>query len=160
MALILRCRTQFSHKRNSTYNPSKHCSGTGDGRSRAEIKGQGPNGAAALNRPGRRAVPIGAIATIRWAGGHGTCIFEGSLAMLPSAKDLEGKRVPNVMFKTRVNDQWKDVSTTTFSKVSRSSFFRGPAPTRRPVPSTSQRLILQRTNVGGCLCVVCCPVSY
>jgi glutaredoxin-like protein len=31
--------------------------------------------------------------------------------MLPSAKDLEGKRVPNVTFKTRVNDQWKDVST-------------------------------------------------
>ena len=31
--------------------------------------------------------------------------------MLPSAKDLEGKRVPNVTFKTRVNDQWEDVST-------------------------------------------------
>ena len=31
--------------------------------------------------------------------------------MVPSAKDLEGKRVPNVTFKTRVNDQWKDVST-------------------------------------------------
>ena len=31
--------------------------------------------------------------------------------MLPSAKDLEGKRVPNVTFKSRVNDQWKDVST-------------------------------------------------
>ena len=31
--------------------------------------------------------------------------------MLPSAKDLEGKRVPNVTFKVRVNDEWKDVST-------------------------------------------------
>src|SRR4051812_38046076 len=31
--------------------------------------------------------------------------------MLPSAKDLEGKRVPNVTFKTRENDQWKEVST-------------------------------------------------
>jgi len=31
--------------------------------------------------------------------------------MLPSAKDLEGKRVPNVTFKTRVNDQWKEVAT-------------------------------------------------
>jgi hypothetical protein len=44
-------------------------------------------------------VPIGAIATIRWAGGHGICIFEGNPAMLSSAKDLEGKRVPNVTFK-------------------------------------------------------------
>jgi len=31
--------------------------------------------------------------------------------MLPSAKSLEGKRVPNVSFKTRVNNQWKDVTT-------------------------------------------------
>jgi len=31
--------------------------------------------------------------------------------MLPSATSLEGKRVPNVTFKTRVNDQWKDVTT-------------------------------------------------
>ncbi len=31
--------------------------------------------------------------------------------MLPSAKDLEGKHVPNVTFKTRVNEQWKDVTT-------------------------------------------------
>jgi glutaredoxin-like protein len=31
--------------------------------------------------------------------------------MLPNAKDLEGKRVPKVTFKTRVNDQWKEVST-------------------------------------------------
>src|SRR5436190_1095724 len=31
--------------------------------------------------------------------------------MLPSAKDLEGKHIPNVTFKTRVNEQWKDVTT-------------------------------------------------
>jgi glutaredoxin-like protein len=31
--------------------------------------------------------------------------------MLPSAKQLEGKPVPKVTFKTRVNDQWKDVTT-------------------------------------------------
>jgi glutathione-dependent peroxiredoxin len=30
--------------------------------------------------------------------------------MLPNAKDLEGKPVPKVTFKTRVNDQWKDVT--------------------------------------------------
>src|SRR5476649_1848068 len=33
------------------------------------------------------------------------------MTMLPSAKSLEGKRVPNVTFKTRANDQWKDVTT-------------------------------------------------
>ena len=31
--------------------------------------------------------------------------------MLPSAKSLEGKRVPNVTFKTRSDNQWKDVTT-------------------------------------------------
>ena len=31
--------------------------------------------------------------------------------MLPNAKSLEGKRVPDVTFKTRVNEQWKDVTT-------------------------------------------------
>ena len=31
--------------------------------------------------------------------------------MLPSAKDLEGKRVPKVTFKTRMNEKWKDVSS-------------------------------------------------
>jgi glutaredoxin-like protein len=31
--------------------------------------------------------------------------------MLPSAKDLEGKAVPKVTFKTRSDDQWKEVST-------------------------------------------------
>ena len=31
--------------------------------------------------------------------------------MLPSASSLEGKRVPNVIFKTRANHQWKDVAT-------------------------------------------------
>jgi glutathione-dependent peroxiredoxin len=31
--------------------------------------------------------------------------------MLPTAKSLEGKRVPNVTFKTRTNHQWKDVTT-------------------------------------------------
>src|ERR1700675_3809665 len=31
--------------------------------------------------------------------------------MLPSAGSLEGKRVPNVTFKTRTNDQWKDVTS-------------------------------------------------
>ena len=31
--------------------------------------------------------------------------------MLPSAKDLEGKRVPKATFKTRANEQWKDVTT-------------------------------------------------
>ena len=31
--------------------------------------------------------------------------------MLPSAKDLEGKRIPKVTFRTRVNDQWQDIST-------------------------------------------------
>jgi len=31
--------------------------------------------------------------------------------MLPSAKSLEGKHVPNVTFKTRVDNQWQDVTT-------------------------------------------------
>jgi len=31
--------------------------------------------------------------------------------MLPSAKSLEGKPVPNVTFKTRSDNQWKDVTT-------------------------------------------------
>jgi len=31
--------------------------------------------------------------------------------MLPTAQSLEGKRVPNVTFKTRTNHQWKDVPT-------------------------------------------------
>ncbi len=31
--------------------------------------------------------------------------------MLPSAKSLEGKRVPNVTFKTRSNHQWMDVTS-------------------------------------------------
>ena len=31
--------------------------------------------------------------------------------MLPSAKSLEGKHVPNVTFKTRANNQWKNVTT-------------------------------------------------
>ena len=31
--------------------------------------------------------------------------------MLPSARSLEGKRVPHVIFKTRANHQWKDVTT-------------------------------------------------
>jgi peroxiredoxin len=31
--------------------------------------------------------------------------------MLPGAKSLEGKRVPNVTFKTRTDGQWKDVTT-------------------------------------------------
>src|SRR5512140_1178333 len=33
------------------------------------------------------------------------------MTMLPSAKSLEGKRVPNVTFKTRAYNQWKDVTT-------------------------------------------------
>jgi glutaredoxin-like protein len=33
------------------------------------------------------------------------------MTMLPSASSLEGKRVPNVTFKTRTNNQWKDVAT-------------------------------------------------
>ena len=31
--------------------------------------------------------------------------------MLPSAASLEGKPVPKVTFKTRINQQWKDVTT-------------------------------------------------
>jgi len=31
--------------------------------------------------------------------------------MLPSAKSLEGKHVPSVTFKTRADNQWKDVTT-------------------------------------------------
>ena len=31
--------------------------------------------------------------------------------MLPNVKDLEGKAVPKVTFKTRANEQWKDVTT-------------------------------------------------
>jgi glutaredoxin-like protein len=31
--------------------------------------------------------------------------------MLPNAKDLEGKPVPKVTFKTRIDDQWKQVSS-------------------------------------------------
>jgi len=36
--------------------------------------------------------------------------------MLPSAKSLEGKRVPNVTFKTRAYNQWKDVTTDNIFK--------------------------------------------
>lgn len=31
--------------------------------------------------------------------------------MLPSAQSLEGKAVPKVTFKTRIDDQWQDVSS-------------------------------------------------
>jgi len=31
--------------------------------------------------------------------------------MLPSARSLEGKTVPNVTFKTRTDDKWRDVTT-------------------------------------------------
>jgi peroxiredoxin len=31
--------------------------------------------------------------------------------MLPGAESLEGKRVPDVTFKTRSNDRWVDVNT-------------------------------------------------
>jgi glutaredoxin-like protein len=33
------------------------------------------------------------------------------MTMLPSARSLEGKGIPNVTFKTRTNNQWKDVAT-------------------------------------------------
>ncbi len=36
--------------------------------------------------------------------------------MLPSAQSLEGKRVPNVTFKTRVDNQWKDVTADALFK--------------------------------------------
>lgn len=36
--------------------------------------------------------------------------------MLPKAKDLEGKRVPGVKFRTRENDQWKDVTSDALFK--------------------------------------------
>jgi glutaredoxin-like protein len=36
--------------------------------------------------------------------------------MLPSPQDLEGKPVPQVTFKTRANEQWKDVSTDALFK--------------------------------------------
>ena len=36
--------------------------------------------------------------------------------MLPTANSLEGKRVPNVTFKARVNNQWKDVTTDAIFK--------------------------------------------
>ena len=46
--------------------------------------------------------------------------------MLPRAQDLEGKRVPNVTFKTRVNDKWKDVSTDEIFKGKRVIVFSLP----------------------------------
>ena len=36
--------------------------------------------------------------------------------MLPNARDLEGKRVPNVKFRTRENEQWNDVTTDALFK--------------------------------------------
>jgi glutaredoxin-like protein len=36
--------------------------------------------------------------------------------MLPTAQQLEGKRVPTVTFKTRDNDQWKEVTTDSLFK--------------------------------------------
>jgi glutaredoxin-like protein len=46
--------------------------------------------------------------------------------MLPRAQDLEGKRVPNVTFKTRANDKWKDVSTDDIFKGKRVIVFSLP----------------------------------
>jgi glutaredoxin-like protein len=46
--------------------------------------------------------------------------------MLPRAQDLQGKRVPNVTFKTRVNDKWKDVSTDEIFKGKRVVVFSLP----------------------------------
>jgi len=37
--------------------------------------------------------------------------YQGNDHVLPSARSLEGKRVPDVTFKTRANHQWKDVTT-------------------------------------------------
>src|SRR4051812_32871409 len=65
-------------------------------------------------------LPIGPIATFTWPVRRCACILqpiqvtlpapERIFTMLPSAKDLEGKPVPKVTFKTRVNEKWKDVS--------------------------------------------------
>jgi hypothetical protein len=47
--------------------------------------------------------------------------------MLPNAKDLEGKPVPKVTFKTRVNDQWKEISTDEIFKGKTVAVFSLPA---------------------------------
>src|SRR3954467_13829420 len=36
--------------------------------------------------------------------------------MLPTADSLKGKRIPSVVFKTRVNDQWQDVKSDEYFK--------------------------------------------
>ena len=46
--------------------------------------------------------------------------------MLPNAKDLEGKPVPQVTFKTRVNEQWKDISSDEIFKGKTVALFSLP----------------------------------
>jgi glutaredoxin-like protein len=43
-------------------------------------------------------------------GGHVAAPFQGD-AMLPNAESLEGKPVPQVTFKTRPDNQWRDMTT-------------------------------------------------
>jgi hypothetical protein len=80
-------------------------------------------------RPGRAMLlAIVTIATFSWPHRRRVCILHGCAGypirnrfpkdqtMLPNAKDLEGKPVPKVTFKTRVNEKWKDVSSDALFK--------------------------------------------
>jgi peroxiredoxin len=46
--------------------------------------------------------------------------------MLPNAKDLEGKPIPKVTFKTRVNEQWRDVTSDELFKGKTIALFSLP----------------------------------
>src|ERR1700733_11077944 len=46
--------------------------------------------------------------------------------MLPGAKSIEGTRVPEMIFKTRTNDQWQDISTDDLFKGKRVVVFALP----------------------------------
>src|SRR5687767_5047058 len=72
------------------------------------------------SQSGPLAFPIASIATFSWHVPDRACILHPFLnspnlgerfAMLPRAQDLEGKPVPKVTFKTRQNEQWRDVSS-------------------------------------------------
>jgi len=79
--------------------------------------------------------------------------------MLPSTKDLEGKRVPKVTFKTRVNEQWKDVSTDDIFKGKKVVVFSLPGAYTPTCSSThlprynELASVLKKNGVDDIVCI-------
>jgi glutaredoxin-like protein len=79
--------------------------------------------------------------------------------MLPTANELEGKPVPKVTFKTRVNDNWKDVSTDDLFKGKTVVLFSLPGAYTPTCSSThlprynELASVLKRKGVDDIVCI-------